>query len=125
MIEYVKNLWKDSGIRDMRAIPRQEVVYVMMGDHCDMKGIDACGSRQNRFSQNLFGDFQDCLVDGQDRDAGQRLPSALCEGGIPISCLVEHVLRGHEFLVQPFRGPPPLRKELPRRSNDLTAWSAP
>jgi len=62
MIEYVKNLWTDSGIRDMRAIPRQEVVYVMMGDHRDMKGIDARGSRQNRFSQNLFGDFQDCRV---------------------------------------------------------------
>ena len=73
MIEYVKNLWKDSGIRDMRAIPRQKVVYVMMGDHRDMKGIDARGSRQNRFSQNLFGDFQDCLVDGQARDARQRL----------------------------------------------------
>jgi hypothetical protein len=54
MIEYVKNLWKDSGIRDMRPIPRQEGVYVMMGDHRDMKGIDARGSRQNRFSQNLF-----------------------------------------------------------------------
>ena len=73
MIEYTKNLWKDSGIRDMRAIPRQEVVYVMMCDHRDMKGIDARGSRQNRFSQNLFGDFQDCLVDGQDRDTCERL----------------------------------------------------
>ena len=106
MIEYVKNLWKDSGIRDMQ-------------------GIDARGSRQNRFSQNLFGDFQDCRVDGQDRDARQRFQSALCEGGIPISRLIEHVLRGDEFVVRPLCGPPPLRKELPRRSNDLTAWSAP
>jgi hypothetical protein len=125
MIEYAKNLGKDSGIRDMRAIPRQEVVYVMMGDHRDMKGIDARGSRQNRFSQNLFGDVQDCPLNRQDRDTRQRLQSALCEGGISINCLVEHVLRGYEFVVQPLRGPPPLRKELPRRGNDLTAWSAP
>jgi hypothetical protein len=106
MIEYVKNLWKDSGIRDMRAIPRQEVVYVMMGDHRDMKGIDACGSRQNRFSQNLFGDFQDCPFNRQDRDTCEHLESTLGQGGITIRRLVEHVLRGHELVVRPLKDSP-------------------
>ena len=73
MIEYVKNLWKDSGIRDMRAISRQEVVYVMMGDHRDMKGIDARRSRQNRFPEYFFGDFQDRLLDRQDGHVLQSL----------------------------------------------------
>ena len=76
MIEYVKNLWKDSGIRDMRAISRQEVVYVMMGDHRDMKGIDARRSRQNRFPEYFFGDFQDRLLDRQDGHVLQSLKAA-------------------------------------------------
>ncbi len=125
MIEYAKNLGKDSGIRDMRAVQRHQVVSLVMSHHGDMQGVDTRRSWQNRLSQDLFGDVQDCPLNRQDRDTRQRLQSALCEGGISINCLVEHVLRGYEFVFQPLRGPPPLRKELPRRGNDLTAWSAP
>ncbi len=99
MIQYVKNLGEDSCIRDMRAIPSQKVVYVMVGSHRDMEGIDARRSWQNCFSQDCFGDVQDCLLDREDRNARQRLEAALSEGRITISRFVEHVLRGDKFVV--------------------------
>ena len=99
LIQYVKHLWQDSCVRDVRAIPRQQIVYVVVGDHRDMKGVDARGSRQNRFLQDLFGDIQYRCLDGQERDARQRFESSLSESGIAVSRLIEHVLRGYEFVV--------------------------
>ena len=99
MIQCVKNLGKDSCIRDMRTIPLQKIVNVMVGDHCDMKGIDGRGSRENRFPQDFFGDVQDRLLEGQERDARQHLESALSESVITIGRLIEHVLRRYEFVV--------------------------
>jgi hypothetical protein len=64
-----------------------------------MKGIDARGPRENRFPQDLFGDVQDRLLEGQERDARQHLESALSEREITIGRLIEHVLRGYEFVV--------------------------
>jgi hypothetical protein len=43
--------------------------------------------------------------------------------GDDIRRLVEHVLRGNELVVRPLCAPPPLRQQLPRRSNDLTTRS--
>ena len=55
----------------------------MVNNHRDMKGVDARRSRQNRFPEYFFGDFQDRLLDRQDRDTRQRLEAALSEGGTP------------------------------------------
>jgi hypothetical protein len=71
-VQDVKNLGQDSRIRDVRAVPRQQVVCVMVSNHRDMKGVDARRSRQNRFPQYFFGDFQDRLLDRQDRDTRQK-----------------------------------------------------
>ena len=94
----------------MRAVPSQKIVYVVMSDHRDMKGIDAGRWRENGFSQDLVGNVQDRLVDGQERNARQQFESALSKSGIAIGRLVEDVLRGHEFVVRPFCGPPALRQ---------------
>ena len=40
-VQYVKNLGQNSRIRDVRAVPRQQIVYVMVSNHRDMKGVDA------------------------------------------------------------------------------------
>lgn len=72
------------------------MVYVTVGDHCDAEGIEARGSQENRFRQDLFGDVQDCLLDGQESDARHNLESALSESGITVGRLTEHVLRGYE-----------------------------
>jgi hypothetical protein len=122
-VQYAKNLGKDSGIRDMRAVPRQQVVYLLMSHHGDMQGVDTRRSWQNRLSQDLFGNAQDCPLNRQDRDTCERLESTVGQGGITIRRLVEHVLRGNELVVCPLCTPLPLRQQLPRRSNDLTTWS--
>ncbi len=107
IIQYVKNLREDSCIRDMRAIPSQKIVYVMVGNHCDMKGIDARGSRKNRFPQDLFGDVQDRLLEGQERDARQFLESTLSEGGITSTAGDQRLDRQHR---------PAAEQALPRRA---------
>ncbi|MEI6504549.1 MAG: ATP-binding protein [Planctomycetota bacterium] len=56
-----------------------------------MKRVDARRSRQNRFPEYFFGDFQDFLLDRKDRDARQRLEAALSKAGITISRFIEHV----------------------------------
>lgn len=81
----------------------------MVSDHRDMKGVDARRSWQNRFPQYFFGDFQDRLLDRQDRDARQCLKPALSQSRITISRFIEHVLRGDEFVVRPLCSPPLLR----------------
>lgn len=48
------------------------IVYVMVSNHRDVKGIDARRSWQNRFPEYFFGDFQDRLLGRQDRDTGQQ-----------------------------------------------------
>jgi hypothetical protein len=87
-----------------------QVVYVMVSNHRDTKGVDARRSRQNRFPQYFFGDFQDRLLDRQDRDTRQRVEAALSEGGIAVGRFIEHVLRGDELIVRPLCSPPPLRQ---------------
>ena len=91
-VQYVKNLGQNSRIRDVRAVPRQQIVYVMVSNHRDMKGVDARRSRQNCLPEYFFGDFQDRLLDRQDRDVGQCLEATLSQSRITISRFIEHVL---------------------------------
>jgi hypothetical protein len=63
-----------------------------MSHHGDMQGVDTRRSWQNRLSQDLFGDVQDCPFNRQDRDTCERLESTLGQDGITIRRLVEHVL---------------------------------
>lgn len=82
----------------------------MVSNHRDMKGVDARRSRQNRFPQYFFGDFQDRLLDREDRYVLQSLEAALSEGGITISRFIEYVLRGDELVVRPLCSLLPLRQ---------------
>ena len=82
----------------------------MVSNHRDMKSVDARRSRQNCFSEYFFGDFEDRLLDRQDRDVGQCLEATLSQSRITISRFIEHVLRGDEFVVRPLCSPPLLRQ---------------
>ena len=82
----------------------------MVSNHRDMQGVDARRSRQNRFPQYFFGDFQDRLLDRQDWDVGQCLEATLSEGGIAVGRFIEHVLRGDKLVVRPLCSPPLLRQ---------------
>jgi hypothetical protein len=82
----------------------------MVSNHRDMKGVDARRSQQNCFPEYFFGDFQDRLLDRQDRDVGQCLEATLSQSRITISRFIEHVLRGDEFVVRPLFSPPLLRQ---------------
>ena len=64
----------------------------VVSNHRDMKRVDTRRSRQNRFPEYFFSDFQDFLLDRKDRDARQRLEAALSKAGITISRFIEHVL---------------------------------
>lgn len=116
---------KDLGIRDVLAVPRQEILYAMVGHRRDVQCIDLSLRRQNSGRHDLTGDPRNLGIVRQKRNAIQCAQAVARERRISRGCLVNHVLGDNQLVVLSIMIPPAVSEQLSRSSDELGAGSLP
>jgi hypothetical protein len=71
--------WQDSGIGNMTAIPRQQILYSMMSNRGDMQSIGTGLFGKNSARHDFIRDVGDYRVKLQKWDSSQQLQTLCCK----------------------------------------------
>ncbi len=112
-------------IRNVSAIPRQQIVYPVVSRDRDMKRINNRFLRKNCTGYDLIGDDFDVRIGRRQRYAVERLKTFVGKVGVAVRGFIDHVLGRHKFVVGSFVIPPLMSKNLTSNRNNLRAWLLP
>jgi hypothetical protein len=112
-------------VRNVLAIPRQQILYPMMGCRCDVKRIDLRFCRENGSRHYFIGNLSDFRRVGQSGDTIQCKQTIRRKYRVTGRGLVDHILRYDKLIFDSLVVPSPMSQYLVCRHHNLRTWTLP
>ncbi len=113
--------WRYPCIGNMCAVPRQQVVYPVIGHQGNVQRVKLGLGGQDGACHDLLCDSVNLRGKVQQRKTIQCQEPLSRQVRVAIGRLVEHILRNNEFVFMPLVFPPAPREHLPGRRDQLVA----
>jgi len=111
--------WQNPGIREVLAVPRQQVLYSMVGHGGYVKRIDLRCRRQDSKRHDRAGNLSDFRSVRQQRNTVQQEQAVCRKGRVTRRRLVDDIQGRDELVVGSFVISPSVRQQLSCRGDHL------